>query len=421
MPSSSENGSVPVSNSADRRKSAGILLRVEGGAFASRLLATVSEPGIRARVMAVLRWQRKLDQSLAAFLKRKNLDVEVRIVLRLALAEITVMGIPAPVAGDAAVRLIRELGKWRASGLVNAVIRRAPRKWEEISENAPPDLRFSHPRWIWERWATNFGRAAATGAMESAQFPAPLWVFGLGDGDSVVDGAPHPWMPGAFTLETRKMMSLLASLKVYAMDPSSQLVAHVAASRSRPGALLADLCAAPGGKALRIAHSGKKLEIIAGDRNLRRLRLGLPSMRSTGRIRIVQADVQRSPFPPSSFGLVLLDAPCSGTGTFRRHPELKWSLDKDTIRQRAAMQRGMINQGGDLVEPGGYLLYSTCSVEPEENEEHFIDPADGFVTEPVEPFLPDRCPAIPTPAGGVRILPGAERDGFSMHLLRKTR
>ena len=112
---------------------------------------------------------------------------------------------------------------------------------------------------------------------------------------------------------------------------------------------------------------------------------------------------------------MLLDAPCSGTGTFRRHPELKWRLTPESIADAAAHQRPMIDAALDLLAPGGVLVYATCSVEPEENEAHFRDVPEGFEHRFLEDLLPAGMPWTETDAGGVRILPHEDGDGFTVH------
>jgi len=407
-----------VNVSAERRTAAGILLRVGEGAFASRLLAGVSSAGIRKRVMAVLRWQRSLDEALGRCLKKSRLDPEVRIVLRLALAEVVLIGIPAPVAGDGAVRLVRRMGKSRASGLVNAVIRRAPDAWHDMMRKAGPDFRFSFPEWIWNRWRESFGEAEAEAAMCFSQEPADLWVFFPGDGADVEGLSAHPWLPEAWRAPGAALLPALRRGDAYAMDPSSQLVARLAAEAA-PGGRILDLCAAPGGKSARIASMDPSIRVLAADLSLSRLRLGRNLLDRSGIRGRVVSDALLPALVPGAFDLVLLDAPCSGSGTFRRHPELKYRLRPEDIEGRAELQARMIRAALELVAPGGLLLYSTCSVEPEENEAHFKALPPGFdVRSPAE-LLPDGTPWKETDSGGGRLLPGPEWDGFSFQLLKR--
>jgi len=418
---SSARECVRVSISTDRKRSASLLLRVEKGAYASRLLARVSEAGIRTRVMAVLRWRRTLDAALNNCLKTplRKLDTEVRTVLRLSLAEVVLIGVPAPVAGDGAVHLVREMGKGRASGLVNAVMRRAPAAWKHLLDSAPPDLKFSHPEWLWKRWRGYFGQEAGEKIMEVAQTPAAPWAWALEDLEFSAEMRRHSWMPEAFTEAGNRLIPMLQSGRAYAMDPSSQLVAHLAVCCMGDRGRLLDLCSAPGGKAAHILSRTSECRVTASDLSLKRLRLGQRLMRQSDRLQFLAADATSPPFDEPDFDLVLLDAPCSGSGTFRRHPELKWKLEATDIMERATLQKSMIQSAVSLVKPGGFLLYSTCSIEPEENEGHFRPCPSGFSIESAEEYLPTGTPWIPTEVGGYRLLPGEEWDGFSIHLVKR--
>jgi len=420
-----------VSVSADRATAVRLLIRVEGGAFASRLLASAPRPGVRARVLAVLRWLRRLDEALRRHLRRPmdRLDPEVRAVLRLGLAETSILGAPAPVAVDSAVRLVRRLGKGSAAGMVNAVLRRAVESWHALEAGAPPDVLLSHPNWLWERWRRNFGEAGARGAMAANQEPAPVWVWWL-DREAPLELErhgilleAHPWCPGAWGAPgaDAALAAEAAAGRAYVQDPSSQLVAHLAAAiGAEGGGRLADLCAAPGGKTALAGRLGRWGEIVAMDIAPAKL----PPMRTLlaragVRAVVLAGDAARPALPSGRWELVLLDAPCSGTGTLRRHPELRWRLEETDIGRRAALQARLFRTACDLVAPGGVLLYTTCSVEPEENEAILAETPAGFEALDPTPYLPAGVPAQPTSAGGLRLLPGPSWDGFTFHALQR--
>jgi 16S rRNA (cytosine967-C5)-methyltransferase len=206
----------------------------------------------------------------------------------------------------------------------------------------------------------------------------------------------------------------------YAQDPSSQMVAHVARSLGSAEQKFLDLCAAPGGKSALILHLGRWRRAAAADLRLNRARLMRPTVSKAGPCSIIAADAANPPFARGAWNLLLLDAPCTGTGTFRRHPELKWRLAPESIPALAGLQREMLEAGLDLLAPGGALLYTTCSVEPEENEEVVAELPSGFEVESLESHLPIGVPWIATSAGGVRILPNPDGDGFTMHAVRRT-
>lgn len=414
--------------SADRLAAARILMRVEEGAFASRLLSGTTAPAVRVRVLETLRWLRALDAVLQPLCRRplSELDAGVRTALRLGLCEIMRLGLPPALATDSAVRLVKRLGLSSASGMVNAVLRKAATGWRERLAVAAVDVRLAHPWWLSNRWAESFGAEAAEAAMAAAQEPAVTWVWFVDDSarqvllDEEVSLDPHPWCPGAWSApdDVGRLVAYVLDGAAYAQDPSSQLVAHVAHSIGGGGRLL-DLCAAPGGKAALAASLGSWERMAAADLSLSRARLMRPLLAAVGGAPAIAADVRRPPFREAAWDLVLLDAPCSGSGTFRRHPELKWRLRPASILELAAAQRAMVARALELVAPGGLLLYATCSVEIEENEGVVGELPKGFAIESLEPALPPGVPLVATAAGGIRILPDPLGDGFTMHAIRR--
>ncbi len=415
--------------SADRQHAARLLIRVESGAFASRLLGDRAGPGVRVRVLGVLRWQRLLDHVLERFSRRPlpRLDPEVRVALRLGLFERAQIELPAAVAVDGAVRLIRELGHTSATGLVNAVLRRATAAWEEMTTEQSDDLRWSHPSWLAERWRATLGEEAAGAAMAAAQRPAPVWVWFADpetrkrlEGESVAL-RPHPWCPGAWAPreEIGPVLSAVGRREAYVQDPSSQLVAHVGAGLAGEEAAFVDLCAAPGGKAALMVRLRPWRSAVALDLSPLRLRLLGPLAARLGGPWMAAADAGRPPLRERAWELVVLDAPCTGTGTLRRHPELKWRLTPQAIVDLAVTQARLLTSAVELVAPGGVLLYATCSLEPEENEAHFEHLPEGFVAEPLGGVLPSGVVTVPTAAGGVRLPTSRDGDGFTVHALRR--
>ncbi len=419
-----------ASASADRLTAARLLVRVEKGAFASRLLGGRMGPGVRVRVLGVLRWQRLHDTVLARFSRRPlaSLDPEVRASLRIGLLERSQMGLPAAVAVDGAVRLVRDLGHGSATGLVNAVLRRATAALEDAAEGVPDDLEWSHPEWLAARWRGVLGSEATRDAMAAAQHPAPVWVWFVEPSEQhrlAADGVvlrSHPWCPGAFSArdDVALVLEAVGRRAAYVQDPTSQLVAHLAARLAPESAALLDLCAAPGGKSA-LAHRLRPWRsALALDLRASRLRLVRPLAAAMGGPLLAVADAARPPLAGRSWDLVLLDAPCSGTGTLRRHPELKWRLSPELIGEAAATQTRLLRSAVELVAPDGILLYATCSLEPEENEAHFALPPPGFDPAPLEPFLTAGVPHLPTPAGGIRIPTTRDGDGFTLHAFRRT-
>ncbi|MCK5375674.1 MAG: RsmB/NOP family class I SAM-dependent RNA methyltransferase [Acidobacteria bacterium] len=417
-------------SSAERLTAARLLVRVEGGAFSSRLLAGGTVPGVRARVLGVQRWMRALDAILEPLLRRDlgKLDPEVRATLRMGLFETMRMDLPPALATDGAVRLVRRLGCSSAAGMVNAVLRKASVGWRERLAKAEIDVQLAHPAWLWERWRENFGAEPAERAMAAAQEPAATWVWFLLEEakealrEEGVALLPHPWCPGAWSApeDPRRLIQEVIAGSAYAQDPSSQLVAHVALALGGDSARLLDLCAAPGGKSALMLRLGGWSRAAAADLRLTRVRLMRPLLERMDATVVVAADATQAPFAAGAWDLVLLDAPCTGTGTFRRHPELKWRLRPEAVGEMAARQRRLFLAGLELVAPGGVLLYATCSVEPEENEEVVADLPAGFERVDLETALPDNVPWRPTEASGIRILPCKDGDGFTMHAVRRS-
>jgi 16S rRNA (cytosine967-C5)-methyltransferase len=415
----------------ERLQAARILIRVEGGAYSSRLLGSRTGAGVRARVLGVLRWQRLLDAVLQPLCRRplERLDPAVRHSLRIGLFESGVLGVDPAVATDCAVRMVRRLGCSSAAGLVNAVLRRAHPQWQGAVARAPVDLRFSHPGWLYRRWAACFGAERAAAILESNQAPAPLWVWFFDDRERVDLAAggtglvKHPWCPGAWSApdDATVLARSVAEGRAYAQDPSSQLIAQVAA-RAVAGGRLADLCAAPGGKVALMCSMRCWDRVVAVDLRVSRARLVGPLVaRVTRTVAVAVADGMQPPLREGEWDLVLVDAPCSGTGTLCRHPELRWRLNAEAIAGMAELQARMITAACQLVAEGGLLLFSTCSIEAEENEDLFESAPDGFVIESLEEAVPEGTPAIATSTGGLRVLPSHEADGFTFHALRRLR
>ena len=403
------------------------LIRVEEGAFLSRLSG--GGAAARVRVLEALRWQRAIDGVLQPRCRRElaRLDAEVRAALRIGLVEVMRLEVPAALATDGAVRLVRKLGKSSAAGMVNAVLRKAAAEWCEVVAGSSIDVRRSHPRWLYDRWLENFGSESAESAMAAAQEPAVTWVWFFDDDvrsalerEGVVFKA-HPWCPGAWSApdDAPRLVQTVKEGAAYAQDPSSQLVAHVAKSLARTGGNFLDLCAAPGGKSALMLRLGQWGAAAAADLRPTRVCLMRRTLAVAGECSVVVADAAQPPFAAGGWDLVLLDAPCTGTGTFRRHPELKWRLNPESVREMAGKQKQLLAAGLDLVAPGGVLLYSTCSVEPEENEGVVSNLPTGFVLEDLGSVMPDTVPWIPTNATGARILPNPDGDGFTMHAIRR--
>lgn len=382
-----------------------ILKQVETGAFSSILLAAEEphlQPADRALchelVLGVLRWQLRLDKILEHFSKRavEGLDQGVRLALRLGLYQLRYLSrIPASAAVNESVSLVRAARLSSATAFVNAVLRRAIREaeYDPVADVSDPleriAIQTSHPLWLIDRWAAAFGLEHAE-SFASANNRMPPVAFRVVanranqseilsklnaavESSKIVDGA---WR---ITGATSLLRELSAAGEIYLQDEASQLVAHELEVKSRDRVL--DLCAAPGGKTTLIAdRSNDSALIVAADRSVARMVTVVNTMQlhKLKSIRPVILDaVESLPFAQGSFDKVLVDAPCSGTGTLRRNPEIRWRLTPVDIVKLAEQQKQILRRAVEMVKPGGRLVYSTCSVEREENE----DVIDAIVRE----------------------------------------
>jgi 16S rRNA (cytosine967-C5)-methyltransferase len=397
------------------------LARVEGrGAHAARLLAG-AVPAERELVLGVLRWQLTLDHLLVNHLRQPlaALDEQLRAVLRVGLYEARRMRTPMPVAVAEAVRVAKAVAP-RAAGLVNAVLRRAVGEpWPDPGDaGVPLSLRMSHPDWLVRRWVELLGESDAAAALAADQEPAPLCLLeAVSDHEGLATAGcelrPHPSVPGVLVVTggAEVAAAALRAGKAYAIDPAAVAVARLLPSAD---GLTVDLAAAPGGKSLVLASERPGIRLLAADRSLGRARLMRGNLALLEAVPgLVVADALAAPLRPGSCPAVLLDAPCSGTGTLRRHPEIRWRLKPVDLVQLAGGQRRLAEAAAALLAPGGVLLYATCSLEPDENAAVLAGLSLEALS--IAPELPFRT----LPGGGVVIPPSAAGDGFTVHLLRR--
>jgi 16S rRNA (cytosine967-C5)-methyltransferase len=376
-----------------------ILRQVETGAFSSVLLAAEEphlQPADRALchelVLGVLRWQLRLDKFSEHFSKRRieSLDPAVRIALRLGLYQLRYLTrIPASAAVNESVSLVRAARLSSATSFANAVLRRAIREAEYKPETEVSDpleriaLQTSHPVWLVERWAASFGLEEAE-AFAHANNAVPPTAFRivrmraqevevlakLRAGGAIVDTSEIVEGASRVSGGTTVLRELSAAGKIYLQDEASQLVAQMLDVKPRERVL--DLCAAPGGKTTLMAdRSEDRAMIVAADRSPARMATVAATTRlhELKSIQPVILDAsEQLPFAARTFDKVLVDAPCSGTGTLRRNPEIRWRLSPSDIAMLAEQQKQMLRRAMEVLKPGGRLVYSTCSVEREENE-----------------------------------------------------
>jgi 16S rRNA (cytosine967-C5)-methyltransferase len=329
--------------------------------------------------MGVLRRQGELDWAIAQASGRpaEKLDLEVLLALRLGVYQLRHLDrVPARAAVSESVEIVKRARKSSAAGLVNAVLRSAA---EDAGSAAPPAAEWAVPRWMMERWRKHFGDERA-GRLAAATLEEPPMYLRVNARFDVEETLRLLAAEGVETEATeaplcRRVKSGRPSRtecfrqgRVRIQDIGSQRVgALVELGR---GQSFLDVCAAPGGKTFQaLEQRGGDGPAVACDRSYARLMV----MRGMGTmpVEMIVLDAGRAlPFR-MPFDRILVDAPCSGTGTLARNPEIKWKLRPDDIEDLAARQRAMLGHALEALAPGGRLVYSTCSLEPEEGEQVF--------------------------------------------------
>lgn len=401
-----------------RRVAFQVLERVRAGDLADRALdhfGRALEPRDRGwtleLVYGTFRLRGRIDYLLDKLLRDgvETADPAVLDVLRLGAYQLLEMGsVPPYAAVSQSVELARAVGAGRAAGLVNGVLQNLGRKGREIAFprlDRDPAAHLaswgSHPRWLVERWIARWGAEDAAALVEADNARPELYLRPLGLsadeararlGEAEIATEPVELSPDSLRiLPPASAAEALAAVPAVVQDPAAALVVRYAAVPE--GATTLDLCAAPGGKALGLAERAPR--VAAADLSQRRLARVAENAARVGwgaRIGAVVADARFPPFRAAD--AVLLDAPCTGTGTFRRHPDGRWRVTADDLAALAVLQAELLEAAAPLVRPGGVLVYSTCSLEREENEERVeaflaqhpdfgVEPAPGAVAEPL--------------------------------------
>ena len=372
-----------------------ILLRVEReSSYASELLHSAAYERLSVPdhalatelVMGVLRWRSRLDEEVAraATARLSKLDLEVLISLRLAVYQFGWLDrVPKHAALNESVELVKRARKRSAAGFVNAVLRKLAAsnsaRSTPIDESSSAESLahvFAHPLWIVERWVNQYGIAAAKQICEYDQsIPATAVRLRTPGAERELLDERVTLAGGAFMSSARRVVAgditktnAFRARGVVIQDEASQLVAAVVGN----GEKILDCCAAPGGKTLAIADLNPSKLIVAADLHPHRARLMCQLMQSsatvTHPIQVIAADAQHLPIR-SQFDRILADVPCSGTGTIARNPEIKWRLKLDDLADLHTRQAAILRSALSHLESGGRLVYSTCSLEKEENED----------------------------------------------------
>jgi 16S rRNA (cytosine967-C5)-methyltransferase len=368
-------------------------------------------------------------------------DLEVLTILRLSLYQLLhLTRVPASAVVDDAVEMTRRVGKSSAAALTNAVLRSFSRRRHALQlPPRPPDatdrdaalaylsVTLSHPRWLAARWLDRLGLAGAESWMTFNNEPAPVTLRAnqrVGDRETLraslarreISTRPGTWAPDALIVTAGDVLADGGDDGAFVVqDEASQLVTLLAGAD--PGALVLDTCASPGGKATALAAAAPTSTVVACDVRTRRMALLRRTVAVTGvaNVKLLQADLLE-PLPFGRiFDAVIVDAPCSGLGTLRRDPDIRWRRDETELPRFAETQRTMLAHAAAAVASGGRLVYATCSSEPEENEDiarAFLERASDF--RPVDARLVH--PALPASVvderGHLRTRP--DRHGLEM-------
>lgn len=371
----------------------------------------------------VLRTRAELDRHLAPQVKRawRNVQPDLQDLLRIGAYQLLKLErVPAHAAVQTSVELAKQEEGVRAGHFVNAVLRAVTRATP--TEGTPPRAsdeiealarRESHPPWLVRRWAGRFGleRTAAILMHNNRQGTIVLqpvrWSAERLGAALAAAGVSATERDDGWGIEVSGMrVSQLPGYDDGAFVVQDPTHARLVAQASIPnGSTVWDTCAAPGGKA---AILGQRCRVLASDASRPRLaRLRATLSRAAPRVPVFAADARRPPFPPGVVDVVVVDAPCSATGTIARHPDARWRITRQRIERLAQLQGAILDGAATTVGPGGLLVYMTCSLEPEENERQ------------VDAFL-DRAPDFRRRQNDLMLVPGedASDGGFGAVLQR---
>ncbi|HWE87815.1 MAG TPA: transcription antitermination factor NusB [Terracidiphilus sp.] len=433
-----------------RKAAFAILLAVERGRghsddlLRAQAVAALTEPDrglATALVLGVLRWQIALDELVRPLLKRPGakLDLEVRVALRLGAYQLLHMDrIPARAAIDESVELAKAAGHRFASTMINAVLRRLAEEARTDPDSAQ-ELS-AHPAWMADRWRRFFGADCACAICAHDQKQPTLSVrFERPETEQELAAEGVELAPGRLLRSARVVLSgnvseteAFRAGRVRIQDEGSQLVAEIAGH----GSSILDCCAAPGGKTLVLAERNAQAHIVACEASparLEALRHRLAPLGERVECRLADATALDS---QAEFDLVLADVPCSGTGTLGRNPEIRHQLALEDLERQATRQRAILIAALNTVRSGGRVVYSTCSLEPEENEqvvERVLHESPHACIVPIQaridemdregilmPGAADALKTGTTAEGYLRLFPGTfGTDGFFVAVLGK--
>lgn len=378
----------------------------------------------RLMVMACLRHTGQIDDILSKILEKplSGKTQDVMHCLRLGVVQLVWLKTPPHAAVHAMVETVAEFGHDRMKGLVNVVLKRVSKEGEAIiaSQDA---VKINVPGWLFESWRKSYGEKTARAIALPRESAVPLDVTVKSDPEKwaqVLGGVVLP--TGSVRLQQAGRVDMLAGYgegEWWVQDAAAALPVKLLGNVA--GRKVLDLCAAPGGKTAQLAAAGAY--VIAVDQSKRRLQILESNLqRLSLKAELVESDILRWK-PGFAPDIVLLDAPCSATGTLRRHPEVVWHKKKEDIAELAVLQKKMLNRASGWLGKGGKLLYCVCSLQPEEGEmqiETFLSSHPGFSLKPIS-GMPSE---LVNKQGALRTLPShfqehGGMDGFYAAIVEK--
>jgi len=417
--------------------------RIRGKEYGARDRALLTE-----LVYGTLRWRGAIDARLKTQLRRPLAETDpfVRNLLRVTLYQLFFLDkIPDYAAVNEAVQLAKTHRGEKISGFVNGVLRNLLRRHNEAAAPAAGDSsaalaeQYSHPEWLVQKWLAQFGADAARALMRANNERAPLVLrvnTRRGDRQSLlvllekngITASATQWSPQGIWVQSGSAVDQLPGFHqglFQVQSEASQLVTHLLAPE--PGERVLDACAAPGGKTTHIAElmndAGEVTALDLSERGIEKIRENAARLGLTS-IRALRGDASRD-LPESFCGYfdrILVDAPCSGLGTLRSNPEIKWHRNPSDVERLSRLQAKIVDRAALSLKPGGMIVYSTCTLTPEENEqvvEGFLETHRQFELQDAAGYLPEQ--AKPMAQGGYFMaLPHLHNtDGFFAARMRK--
>jgi len=398
---------------------------------------------LRELVLGTLRWLRRLDQIIVSAASRPldKIDPPLHSPLRLAVYQLLYLDrIPPHAAVNEAVEEARRRTHRGGAAFVNAVLRRVAEQphleaWPIAEKDAVRHLAIesSHPDFLVARWLEQFGEARTRELVAANNRPKPLHLLAFEDrggrrrlaealATEGVETESSSLSPLGLVVRRGNPVDTEAFARgdFYLQDEASQVSALLPAPAA--GEVILDAAAAPGGKSFALLAGEPAVEVRATELSLERLGTLRANIARLGRrLPLAAADALSPPFE-RSFDRVVVDLPCTGTGTLRKHPELKWRVSPEELGRLSGQAHKLLGGVAPLVRPGGLLVAITCSLEPEENEEvaaAFLAANPAFAPYELESGLEAPLGEMITGPGSWQILPGGDHDGFTVQVLRR--